>query len=228
VRQISQVDVLLCPPFTSIHAARNAVGGQCNVFLGAQNFYPEKDGAFTGEVSAVMLRELGVSHVIIGHSERRSYFGENNDFINKKVRFALSNSLVPILCVGETIDQRKNGLAFSSVRAQIAEGLMNILAIEFNKLAVAYEPVWAIGTGETATPEIAQEMHAFIRKSLEELFDAKSVGAVKILYGGSMKPDNARELLSENDIDGGLIGGASLKAKSFTEIVKIADELSNR
>ncbi|MDR2737592.1 MAG: triose-phosphate isomerase [Puniceicoccales bacterium] len=225
IRNVQKVDVLLCPPFTSIQVAKSAIG-PCNILVGAQNFFPEKDGAFTGEISAVMLRDLGVSHVIIGHSERRIHFGEDDNLINRKVKFALSNNLIPILCVGEAIDQRKVGRAFDVVQKQIEGALRGVLAAESHRLVVAYEPVWAIGTGETATPETAQEMHVFIRRLLLELFGADASKSVKILYGGSMKPDNVRELLGEDDIDGGLIGGASLKARSFAEIVKIAGEIS--
>ncbi|MDR1528016.1 MAG: triose-phosphate isomerase [Puniceicoccales bacterium] len=226
IANITKVDVLICPPFTSIQAAKDAIGSTSNIFLGAQNFYPEKNGPYTGEVSAIMLRELGVSHVIIGHSERRIYFNEDDDFINRKVKFAFGNSLIPILCIGETIEQRRDGKEFNIIQSQLKDGLKDITPKEAEKLTIAYEPVWAIGTGETATPEIAQEMHAFIRNFLKEMFNAKVASTVKILYGGSMKADNAEELLEENDIDGGLIGGASLKATSFCEIVKIANLLS--
>jgi triosephosphate isomerase len=224
---VPKVDILVCPPFTSIQAARSALDGRCPIFLGAQNFYPEKNGAFTGEISAVMLRELGVSHVIVGHSERRANFNDSDDFVNKKVKCAMANSLIPILCVGETADQRKKGKALDVVRAQVESGLNGISQGESGKFVVAYEPVWAIGTGETATPKIAQEMHAFIRGLLENLFDSEYASAVKILYGGSMKPDNAEELLNESDIDGGLIGGASLNYRAFAEIVKTSHGMSD-
>jgi triosephosphate isomerase len=224
---LSKADVLVCPPFTSIQAVKDIIGAPGGIFLGAQNFYPEKSGAYTGEISPAMLRELGVSHVIVGHSERRSLFGESDALINRKVESALSNSLIPILCIGETIEQRRKGRAFEVVQNQIKIGLANVSLSESKKLVIAYEPVWAIGTGETATPQIAQEMHAFIRAQLKDLFDANAANSIKILYGGSMKAENAAELLRENDIDGGLIGGASLSAKSFVEIIKAANELSN-
>ncbi|MDR2776996.1 MAG: triose-phosphate isomerase [Puniceicoccales bacterium] len=226
IANITKVDVLVCPPFTSIQAAKDAIGSIGNISLGAQNFYPEKNGPYTGEVSAIMLRELGVSYVIIGHSERRIYFNEDDDFINRKVRFALGSSLIPILCIGETIEQRRDGKEFAIIQSQLKNGLKNITVQEVEKLTIAYEPVWAIGTGETATPKTAQEMHAFIRSFLKEMFNAETANAVKILYGGSMKSDNAEELLKEDDIDGGLIGGASLKATSFCEIIEIANLLS--
>jgi triosephosphate isomerase len=187
VTSITKVDVLICPPFTSIQAVKDAISRINNISLGAQNFYPEKNGPYTGEVSAIMLRELGVSHVIIGHSERRIYFNEDDDFINRKVKFALGNSLIPILCIGETIEQRRNDKEFDVVQSQLKNGLKNITTREAEKLAIAYEPVWAIGTGETATPKIAQEMHAFIRNSLREMFNAKDANPIRILYGGSYR-----------------------------------------
>jgi triosephosphate isomerase len=226
IADITQVDVLVCPPFTSIPAVKNVLKGSGNIFLGAQNFYPEKNGAYTGEVSAVMLREIGVSHVIIGHSERRTYFKEDDELINRKVRFALGNSLIPILCVGESLEQRKNGKAFATVRDQIEGDLAGVGTNEAKKLIIAYEPVWAIGTGEVATVEIVQEMHSFIRELLKKAFDGRIATSIKILYGGSMKADNAKALLGENDVDGGLIGGASIVAPPFAEIVKIASKLS--
>lgn len=226
IANITRVDVLICPPFTSIQAAKNAINRVNHILLGAQNFYPEKNGAYTGEVSAIMLRELGVSYVIIGHSERRIYFNEDDQFINKKVKCALGSNLIPILCVGETIIQRREGKELSVIESQLKNGLKDISIREAEKLTIAYEPVWAIGTGETATPKIAQEMHAFIRNLLKEIFNAKVANVIRILYGGSMKTDNAEELLKEHDIDGGLIGGASLKASSFCEIIRIAYALS--
>jgi triosephosphate isomerase len=226
LRAVSRVDVLLCPPFTSLHAARNALVGADGISLGAQNFYPERNGAFTGEVSPAMLRELGVSHAIVGHSERREYFGETDEFINKKVKCALANSLLPILCVGETLELRKKGKELAAVERQIRDGLANVTASEAKKITIAYEPVWAIGTGETATPEVAQAMHSFIRGIVGEMFDGKTAAALRILYGGAMKAETAEVLIGEPDIDGGLIGGASLKSTSFADIVKIAAALA--
>ncbi|MDR1413766.1 MAG: triose-phosphate isomerase [Puniceicoccales bacterium] len=229
IKKISAVDILICPPFTSIPEVKKSLStlaGVGSVFLGAQNFYPGKSGAYTGEISAVMLRELGVSHVIIGHSERRTLFGENDALINQKVLWALGSSLIPILCVGETIEERKNDNELEVIAGQLKNGLQAISQTEAKKLVLAYEPVWAIGTGETATPKIAQKMHLFIRENLREMFGAKTAAAIKILYGGSMKADNGKDLLAENDIDGGLIGGASLQASSFVKIIEIADDLS--
>lgn len=225
INYIKNVDVLVCPPFTSIASAKEGLNGSLRVMVGAQNFYPEKSGAYTGEISAIMLREIGVTHVIVGHSERRAYFSEANDFINKKVIAAISNSLVPILCVGETIEQRRAGDAFNVVEEQLLSCLKDVHIDSANKLIIAYEPVWAIGTGETATPEIAQEIHAFIRKLLLEKFGKAISSSIMILYGGSMKPENTCDLLAQEDIDGGLIGGASLKASSFCEMISIADKL---
>jgi triosephosphate isomerase len=227
VSKMTKVGILICPPFTSIQAAKDALAETTGILIGAQNFYPEKNGAYTGEVSAVMLRELGVSHVIIGHSERRTYFNEDDRFVNKKVQCALANSLVPVLCVGETISQRRENKELDVIGSQLIGALKGVSQADAKKVIVAYEPVWAIGTGETATPEIAQGMHSFIRGTLADMFGIKIAEMVKILYGGSMKADNAEEILKENDIDGGLIGGASLQAGSFSSIVKIADELSD-
>ncbi|MDR1433231.1 MAG: triose-phosphate isomerase [Puniceicoccales bacterium] len=227
IANVTKMDVLVCPPFTSIHSAKNALAGMAGIFLGAQNFYPEKNGAYTGEISAVMLRELGVSHVIVGHSERRIHFSESDKFINSKVRYALASNLIPILCVGETADQRKKGEELAVVTSQLRSGLGGISQADAKKLTVAYEPVWAIGTGETATAEVAQVMHAFIRNLLVDLFGQKAASTVKILYGGSMRPDNAKDLLGQDDIDGGLIGGASLQAGLFADVVKIAGELAD-
>lgn len=223
---IKKVDILMCPPYTSIASAKSALNHSENIFIGAQNFFPEKNGAFTGEISPVMLRELGVSHVIVGHSERREYFHETDDNVNKKVRFALANSLLPILCVGETLSQRQSGKVLEVIDSQIVAGLKDVTAEEAERVTIAYEPIWAIGTGETATPDIAQEMHASIRKRLENVYNPLVADHIRILYGGSMKPENAQALLDQPDIDGGLIGGASLKASSFSAIINIANDLA--
>ena len=222
----NHVDVLVCPPFTSLVATKSSLSSATNIFLGAQNFFPEKNGAYTGEVSAVMLRELGVSHVIAGHSERRIIFGESDEFINKKVKNALSTNLIPILCVGETIEHREKGVEFDVVGDQVRKGLKGVTTTEASKVVIAYEPVWAIGTGQTATPEIAQTMHAFIRDTVKSIFNEKVANNLRILYGGSMKPSNAEALLKKDGIDGGLIGGASLKATEFCQIISIANKLA--
>lgn len=215
------VDVVLCPPFTALESVSRALEGQV-VKLGAQTMHPEKNGAFTGEVSAEMLRTLYVSHVILGHSERRALFGETDAFINRKVLAALANQLKPILCVGETLAERDAGTTLAVVQRQVEACLQGVKPDQITTVIVAYEPVWAIGTGRNATAAQAQEVHAFIRDLLTRLYGAALAQKVRILYGGSMKPANAAELLAEKDVDGGLIGGASLEARSFTDLVKAA------
>lgn len=220
-----EIDVLICPPFVSIGMAVNYLY-DTDYQVGAQNLHFEDNGAFTGEISANMITESGCNYVIIGHSERREYFGETDESVNKKIKKALEAKLAPILCVGESLEQRKSDEHFSLVENQIKAALKDVSGDEILDVVIAYEPIWAIGTGETASPEQAQEMHAHIRKILTELYDEDSANSIRILYGGSMKPANAKELLSQNDVDGGLIGGASLDADSFTEIITIAEELS--
>jgi triosephosphate isomerase len=215
------VDIVLCPPFTALESTGRALEGMA-VKLGAQNMHPEKNGAFTGEVSAEMLRTLYVTHVILGHSERRQYFGETDAFINQKVLAALANELRPILCIGETLAEREAGQTLAVVQRQLEGGLAGVKPEQVTSVIVAYEPVWAIGTGKVATTAQAQEVHAFIRGLLIKLHNAAAAQKVRILYGGSMKPANAPELLAQPDIDGGLIGGASLEARSFVELVRAA------
>ena len=215
------VDIVLCPPFTALESVGRTLEGQA-LKLGAQNMHPEKGGAYTGEVSAEMLRGLFVSHVILGHSERRAYFGETDAFVNKKVLAALANQLKPILCVGETLAERESGATLAVVQRQVEGGLQGVTKEQITTVVIAYEPVWAIGTGKVATSAQAQEVHAFIRDLLTKLHGAPLAQKVRILYGGSMKPSNAAELLAEKDIDGGLIGGAALGARSFIDLVKAA------
>jgi triosephosphate isomerase len=217
----ADVDVVVCPPFTSLESVAKALNGS-TVKLGAQNMHPEAGGAFTGEISAPMLRALFATHVILGHSERRAYFGETDAFINKKVLAALKNQLKPILCVGETLAEREAGSTLKVVQTQLEGGLEGMSMEQAATLVVAYEPVWAIGTGKVATTEQAQEVHAFIRGLLTNLFTGPVAEKIRILYGGSMKPANAPELLAQKDIDGGLIGGASLEARSFVDLVNAA------
>lgn len=221
VGQQSQVQVCVCPPFTSLHKASSLVE-QSQVQLGAQNMSAEPSGAYTGEISAEMLRDLYVNYVILGHSERRQYFGETNESINLKVLAAVQNNLKPIYCIGETLVEREENRTLDVVKAQVIEGLANFPLAEVENLVLAYEPVWAIGTGKTATDEMAQEVHAYVRGLLTDLFGDISGSSIRILYGGSMKPENASGLLSQPDVDGGLIGGASLNAKSFCSIVDSA------
>jgi triosephosphate isomerase len=219
----TDVDVVVCPPLTALESVGRALEGS-NLKLGAQNMHFEASGAFTGEVSAPMLRALFATHVILGHSERRALFGENDAFINQKVIAALKNQLRPILCVGETLAEREVGHTLKVVQVQLEAGLDGVGKEQAPGVIIAYEPVWAIGTGKVATSDQAQEVHAFIRGLLTKLFGEAVAQKVRILYGGSMKPANAPELLGQKDIDGGLIGGASLEARSFVDLVKAAAE----
>ena len=221
VGQQTQVQVCICPPFTSIQKSSSLVE-QSEVLLGAQNMSAEPAGAFTGEISAEMLRDLYVNFVILGHSERRQYFRETNESINLKVLAAVQNNLKPIYCIGETLEERESEKTLEVVKTQVQEGLANFPLSEVDNLVLAYEPVWAIGTGKTATDEMAQEVHAYVRALLVDLFGDAAGSGIRILYGGSMKPENAAGLLSQPDVDGGLIGGASLNAKSFCAIVDSA------
>jgi triosephosphate isomerase len=214
------VDVVLCPPFTALKTVGDVIT-DTHIKLGAQNMHWEASGAFTGEVSARMLRDFYCRYVILGHSERRTYFRETDDMVNKKAKAALANNLVPIVCVGETLAERDAGQEKDVVRRQTEQSLAG-LGDNLKNVVVAYEPVWAIGTGRNATAQQAQDMHAFIRKVLTDMGGEETAQAVRIQYGGSMKPANAAELLSQPDIDGGLIGGAALEARSFVEIVRAA------
>ncbi len=225
VGKVESVDIAVCPTFTSLESVSRELAGS-TVKLGAQNMYFEKSGAFTGEISADMLKELGCTYVILGHSERREYFKECDCLINKKVKAALLAGIKPILCVGETLGQREAGQTINVVSAQTKGGLESLTSAEAANVVIAYEPVWAIGTGKTATPEMAQEVHAEIRKVLAGMFGDETAEGMQILYGGSMKPENADQLLAQKDIDGGLIGGAALKADSFAALVKSAEKLA--
>lgn len=211
--------VVFGTPFVSINAVSEIVGNRENVFVASQNVSSFDKGAYTGEVSAEMLTACGVKMVIIGHSERRAYFGETNQVLADKVNMALKNNLTSIYCCGEVLDERKNGSFKAVIKSQIEEGLFHLSKDEFKNIVVAYEPVWAIGTGETATPDQAQEVHAYIRTLIEDKYDTETADNLSILYGGSMKPTNAKDLMSMSDIDGGLIGGASLNPKDFVEII---------
>ena len=217
----SQVHVVVCPPFTALDRVGRLLEGS-HIALGAQNLHEKANGAFTGEVSAPMLRDLHATHVILGHSERRALFGETDAVVNRKVLAALEATLRPILCVGETLAEREAGKTLEVVGTQLEAGLAGVPAAKADQVVIAYEPVWAIGTGKTATPAMAQEVHAFIRSRLGQLIGLETASRTRILYGGSMKPDNADALLAEADIDGGLIGGAALEAKSFTDLVRSA------
>ena len=215
------VDVVLCPPFTSLSAVGEVIDNT-QIKFGAQNMHWENEGAYTGEISASMLRSIYCHYVILGHSERRSYFGETDEIVNKKAKAALAANLIPIVCVGETLEERKAERHSEVVKTQLLGSLAGIPANELKRIVVAYEPVWAIGTGEVASPEQAQDMHAFIRSVLAEMSNTDVAETIRLQYGGSMKPSNAAELLGQPDIDGGLIGGAALDARSFVELIRIA------
>jgi len=212
-------DVIVCPPYTSLSEASKLLKGS-QIKLGAQNMHFEENGAFTGEVSASMLKSVGCEYVILGHSERRHIFGESNEIINKKIKKALSAGLKPIFCVGELLEERESGTTNDVVKKQILKGLAEISADDMKNIIVAYEPVWAIGTGKTASPAQAQEVHEFIRDLIEITYSLEIANDLVIQYGGSVKPDNAKELISQKDIDGALVGGACLKADSFMGIIK--------
>jgi triosephosphate isomerase len=212
-------EIVVCPPYTDAAVAIEAVRGT-NVAIGVQNVHWKADGAYTGEISAGMLLCLGVTHVIVGHSERRQYFGETDDTVNLRLKTALEAGLTPICCVGEVLEEREAGLTDDVLRRQCVRAFHAISAKKAAKLVVAYEPVWAIGTGKTATPEIAAEAHAVIRREATEVFGEEFAGKLRILYGGSVKPENAATLMAQEEIDGALVGGASLDAKSFAGIVK--------
>ena len=216
-------EVVLCVPFVDIPAAVEAAKGS-NIKIGAENVHFKDSGAFTGEVSADMLLELGVEYVVIGHSERRTYFGETDQTVNLRTLKALEKGLKPIICVGETLEQRELGYTETLLKYQTKMALTNVTVDQLKNVVIAYEPVWAIGTGKTATPEMAQEVHAAIRKILADTFGAEVAEKMQILYGGSMKPENADALLAEKDIDGGLIGGAALKADSFVALIESASK----
>lgn len=212
------VDVVLCPPFTNLYAVHSVIK-DTPVALGAQNLHWEEKGAFTGEVAASMLRSVGCQFVIIGHSERRQFFGETDETVNKKIKKALEHQLTPIVCVGELLEERESRQTEAVVEKQVRGAFSGLVKHEALKLVIAYEPVWAIGTGRVATPEQAQQVHKFVRDLLAALYDRETAETIRIQYGGSMKAENAAELLAQPDIDGGLIGGASLKADSFLGIV---------
>ena len=220
------VEIAVCPPFTSIGLALDKLSGRgVQISVGAQNCHSETKGAFTGEISSRMLAEAGCTYVIIGHSERRTIFNESNEIINKKVKAALSVGLKPILCVGETHEERELAQTYEVLMHQLTEGLRSVDASQMKMITIAYEPVWAIGTGRTATPEIAQDSHSYIRSEIATLYNETIASGISILYGGSMNATNALELLSMQDIDGGLIGGASLDAKAFTAIIDAASKI---
>jgi triosephosphate isomerase len=216
---VADVDIAICPPYTNLSEVSKIVKGS-TVKLGAQDVFWEASGAYTGKVSCAMLKSVGVTYVIIGHSEQRQYFGETDDTVNKKVKATLAAGMFPIICVGETLEERKGGKMETVVERQTRGGFAGLSNEDAQKCTIAYEPVWAIGTGETATPKQANDAHVFIRGIIKEMFGVGIADGMRIQYGGSMKPDNAKELLAQSDVDGGLIGGAALKAAAFFGIVK--------
>jgi len=221
---IKKTDIILCPPFTALTVVHDVIK-DTRIGLGAQNVYWEKSGAFTGELSADMIKSSGAAYVIVGHSERRQYFGETDETVNKRTKAALEAGLKVILCVGESLDQRESGITANVVEAQVTGGLSGLTSEQMEDIIIAYEPVWAIGTGKVATPEQAQEVHAHIRGLVEKLYNSDVAAALRIQYGGSVKPDNADSLLSQPDIDGALVGGACLKAETFVPIIQSAEKL---
>ncbi len=221
VADIDNVEIGVAPPFTSLSAVVEAAKGS-NIKVGAQNIHWAESGAFTGEISAAMLKETGVDFVITGHSERRQYFGETDETVNKRTKAALAAGLDVIVCIGELLEEREGNKTEAVLETQLKGGLADLTAADMAKVVVAYEPVWAIGTGKTATPEMAQDTQAFCRKVLIEMFGTDVAETVRIQYGGSMKAENSAELVAQQDIDGGLIGGASLKADTFAALIKNA------
>jgi triosephosphate isomerase len=218
---VKDIEVAICPTFTSLAAAVEVLKGS-NVKVGAQNIHWADNGAFTGEISGAMLKEIGVEYVIVGHSERRQYFGETDETVSKRVKAALKNGIKPIVCVGETLAEREANKTNAVLKTQLDGAFAGFSKEDMATVVIAYEPVWAIGTGKTATNEIAQDAHAFIRKELAALFGSDVAEAIRIQYGGSMKADNSAALIAQKDIDGGLVGGASLKASDFEALVKNA------
>lgn len=221
VADASTVDIVVCPTFTALHAVGEALKGS-NIELGGQNCYLKESGAYTGEISPQMLLDVGCTWTIIGHSERREYFKEDDDFLNQKLKYALVCGLKVMFCVGETLEQRESGDMETVLTRQVTKGLQGLKPEDFEKIAVAYEPVWAIGTGKTATPDQADEAHAFIRSLVSDQFGATVAEGLRIQYGGSVKPGNAAELMAQTNVDGALVGGAALDADSFAGIVTAA------
>jgi len=222
---IKKTKVVVCPPATALVEVASLLKGT-PIALGAQNIHWEKEGAFTGELSAGMIKSAGAAYVILGHSERRQYFGETDSNVCRKIVAALSQGLTPIVCIGETLEQREKGITKEIVAQQIDQGLSGLTTAQMSRLVFAYEPVWAIGTGKNATPAQAQEVHEFIRNRLSALYDAETAQNITIQYGGSVKPANALDLLKQPDIDGALVGGACLQADSFLDIIKAAESIN--
>jgi triosephosphate isomerase len=218
IADVTDVEVLICPTFTSLYAVNNEIKGS-NINVGAQNLFWEAKGAFTGEISPAMVKDTGCSYVLIGHSERRQYFNETDETVNKKTKAALIAGLIPVICIGETLKEKEQNITFKVIGKQIKEGLAGLTPQQAASIVLAYEPAWAIGTGKTATPDQAQEVHAFTRKVYSQMY-GDAYQKVRILYGGSVNPTNVSDLMKQPDIDGGLVGGASLESESFTKLVK--------
>lgn len=217
----AEADIVICPPFTALSKVHDEIVDS-SIMLGAQDVYWEEKGAFTGEISPGMLKDIGCRYVIAGHSERRTLFGESDSDVNRKVRVILKHGMIPIMCVGEHLEERDNGMTFEVLEKQLARGLTNFKKDEVARIIIAYEPVWAIGTGRTASPQQAQEAHKFIRDFIERTYDKETSFKIRIQYGGSVKPENIAQLMAMEDVDGALVGGASLDVNSFTEIVQNA------
>lgn len=222
---VSELDILVCPPFTVLCEAQEVLEGS-NIYLGGQNMHFEAGGAYTGEISPLMLKDLGCKYVILGHSERRNIFLEDDKIINKKLKTALKSELIPILCVGETLKEREEDKTFNVIEDQLRKCLEGVEITDAAGIVIAYEPVWAIGTGRNATSKQAQEVHSYIRSLIKEILGYNIYMDIRIIYGGSVKPDNIKELIKESDVDGALVGGASLDAESFTQIIKISSKES--
>ncbi|MDD5745892.1 MAG: triose-phosphate isomerase [Candidatus Omnitrophica bacterium] len=221
LKDVKDVDIVVCPVFTALHSVHQAIDGS-NIMLGAQNLFWEEKGAFTGEISAPMLKDTHCEYVIIGHSERRTIFKETNEQVNRKIKAALKAGLLPIVCVGERLEERENNRTFDVIKDHVHGALEGLSADNLANIIIAYEPVWAIGTGRTATPAQAQEVHAFIRGLIRDAFGADAGQRLRIQYGGSVTPENIASLSAQPDIDGALVGGASLKAESFIQLVKLS------
>jgi triosephosphate isomerase len=217
--EATDIDIVLCPVYTCLSEVAEVIANS-NIALGAQDVYWQDEGAFTGEISAPMLKDAGCAYVIIGHSERRQFFGETNDTVNKKIKAALKHGLLPIVCVGESLAEREANKTFEVLTDHVQNGLVGLTAEEAAKIVIAYEPVWAIGTGKTATSAQAQEAHKYIRDLLAKFYNQELAAGIRIQYGGSVKPENIEEIMAQPDVDGALVGGASLKVESFSEIIK--------
>ena len=224
-RSIEKTQIIICPPATALTAVSAIVKGS-RIAVGAQNMYWENQGAFTGELSSEMIKSTGATYIIIGHSERRQFFSETDETVNKKTLQALQTNLNPIVCIGESLEQREEGITKDVIDEQLNGALKDVTTDQMTRIILAYEPIWAIGTGKTATPDQAQDVHVFIRSKLQAMYDAATSNSVIIQYGGSVKPTNATDLLKQPDIDGALVGGACLEAESFSEIIKAAENLS--